>query len=208
MARPEQTFVSYSRKDKDIVIPLVQNDRTLRWAAYIDSEHTGFGENWKTEHEEAIAKSDLFLLCWSKSASESPHVEREWRLALDFDIWMRPVLLDGTPLPPELEHINAIDLREYVDMCKGPSQPFWGLTGMFIFGASSAAIVSQIVTVFYSEFSAGRVLGFLILLVLAAIGFTMFVRWWNWQKLVRFVNECVTRDLHYQLRKGADTDQT
>ena len=53
-------------------------------------------------------------MLWSVSAAESPHVEREWRWALECGTTIVPVLLDQTPLPVPLGTLHAVSLREYV----------------------------------------------------------------------------------------------
>ncbi len=112
---PESVFISYSRRDGDIVLALVKAQEDLRAAAFIDVENTPAGTHWGNYHAEIIQFADRFVLCWSRNAIHSEHVEREWKQALNKETKIIPVLLDDAPLPVELSHLHALSLQEYVD---------------------------------------------------------------------------------------------
>jgi len=111
---PASLFVSYSHKDDGIVRPLISLNEDLQRAAWVDYLHTPPGTDWSETHRNAIKKSYRLILLWSRNASESKPVEREWRWALECGTDVVPVLLDNTPLPQELASIHAVSLREYV----------------------------------------------------------------------------------------------
>jgi hypothetical protein len=111
---PESLFVSYSHRDIGIVRPLISLNEDLQHAAWVDYLHTPPGTDWDDTHRNAIKESYRLILLWSKNASESKPVEREWRWALECGTNIVPVLLDDTDLPLELASIHAVSLREYV----------------------------------------------------------------------------------------------
>ncbi len=69
------------------------------------------GDDWKKQLKKHVPKKDIFYLFWSKSASESIWVEREWKLALmkrGID-YIDPVPLSDprdAPAPKELSSLH------------------------------------------------------------------------------------------------------
>jgi|TARA_Y100000310_G_scaffold224384_1_gene226207 hypothetical protein len=103
-------FISYARNDKSLVQPLVKLLRASGSDVFIDLEDLDYGSNWKKQLTEAISRSTRFLLFWSKSSSQSDHVEEEWREALEMaDVAIVPIMLDPTPLPSELGALHGTD---------------------------------------------------------------------------------------------------
>ncbi len=103
-------FVSYSRRNRSLVQPLVRLLRASGQDVFIDQENLDYGTNWREQGREAIARSSRFLLFWSRDASRSDFVEEEWRAALESSsISIVPIILDRTRLPPELSHLHGTD---------------------------------------------------------------------------------------------------
>jgi hypothetical protein len=101
-------FVSYSRRDKNLVTPLTRLLRASGQKVFLDQEDLEYGGNWKRQLERAIAQSDRFLLFWSKTAKSSRFVAEEWLLALEQpECAIVPILLDRTPLPRELRRFHG-----------------------------------------------------------------------------------------------------
>ncbi|TVO51995.1 toll/interleukin-1 receptor domain-containing protein [Denitromonas halophila] len=117
--RPASLFVSYSHLDSKVVLPLIEMNEDFQQAAWIDYLHTNPGSVWSEEHRSAISKCYRLVLLWTANSANSNFVEKEWRYALDCGTPIIPVLLDQTPLPPELSSIHAVSLREYVQVKKG-----------------------------------------------------------------------------------------
>jgi hypothetical protein len=116
MGFPQSVFVSYSHKDREIVVPAIELQRDLRYAAFIDFRDIPPGMPWKETHSTVIKFAALLVLVWSKHAASSEHVTREWRLALEAGVKILPVLIDDTPLPEELSHIHALTgFRNLID---------------------------------------------------------------------------------------------
>ena len=125
-------FICYSRRDSGVVKPILNLQPDILEAAYIDLVDTLPGSDWKAEHEAAIRSAHRLILVWSQNSAKSSHVEREWKFALAHDTQIVPVFIDNTPLPPELSHINAISLVDYV------SQPQYANSlARALFGLSS-----------------------------------------------------------------------
>ena len=114
--REQSLFVSYSHKDRDLVLSLLGIVPVVWHAAFIDFLHTPRGSNWLDGHNYRIENSDRVLLCWSVNAARSKHVEREWKHALRAGSIIVPVLLDNTTLPNELASIHAISLQDLVQV--------------------------------------------------------------------------------------------
>lgn len=101
-------FVSYSRKDESLVLPLTRLLRASGQKVFIDQQDLEYGGDWKEQLAQAIVQSGRLLLFWSKYSESSPFVAEEWRLALAIsECNIVPVLLDRTPLPPELERFHG-----------------------------------------------------------------------------------------------------
>lgn len=96
-------FVSYSRQDASLVRPLVRFLRATGSDVFVDVESLDYGSDWRLQLDEAIAGANRFLLFWSRAAAGSGEIEHEWRTALARDdLPIVPVLLDETPLPPDV----------------------------------------------------------------------------------------------------------
>ena len=62
------------------------------------------GEAWNQAIMKKIEEADIFQLCWSSHASQSPYVEQEWRHALHQarPSFIRPVYWEKPmPAPPD-----------------------------------------------------------------------------------------------------------
>jgi hypothetical protein len=96
-------FVSYSHEDAKIVDELEKAYVALGDSYLRDVKILRSGEQWQPRILGAIPLADIFQLCWSHTASQSPYVEQEWRTALRIDkpnfirpvYWQRPM-----PEPP------------------------------------------------------------------------------------------------------------
>ncbi|GJL64320.1 MAG: hypothetical protein NPIRA04_29740 [Nitrospirales bacterium] len=96
-------FVSYSHEDTFIVDELEKAYKLLPMEYLRDVQILRSGDKWNSVLLEKIEEADLFQLCWSKAAKESPYVEQEWRHALKQSregfilplYWEKPM-----PVPP------------------------------------------------------------------------------------------------------------
>src|SRR5262249_53391626 len=91
-----------------LVLPLVSLLRASGQVVFVSVQDLKYGEDRKAQVAEAVRRSKRFLLFWSKSSKVSPLVGEEYKLALaTTGCSVVPVLLDQTPLPPELERFHG-----------------------------------------------------------------------------------------------------
>jgi hypothetical protein len=103
-------FVSYSHKDSCIVEQLERAYRALGDTYLRDVNMLRSGEEWNPALLARIPHADIFQLCWSLAARQSPYVEQEWRHAVKLDRpnFIRPMYWEK-PMPdppPELQHLH------------------------------------------------------------------------------------------------------
>ncbi|MDP2380267.1 MAG: toll/interleukin-1 receptor domain-containing protein [Pseudohongiella sp.] len=111
MSRDEKTkvFVSYSSDDRSLVIPIVGLLRANGSFVFQDIDSIQPGKRWRNEIEKALAESDLVVVFWCHHANRSNEVSNEWKSAIMQGKDILPLLLDRTPLPPELRVFQWID---------------------------------------------------------------------------------------------------
>jgi len=101
----QSVFVSYSHRDEAIVEALEQAYVVLGLAYLRDVHVLRAGQRWSEALLMMIDRADVFQLLWSRAASESPNVEREWRhaLACERDGFIRPMYWERPMAPPPKE---------------------------------------------------------------------------------------------------------
>jgi TIR domain len=109
--RHVQLFVSYSREDEAIVKPVVQLLRVTDSKVFLDVDSIVPGDRWQEELENSLSRADKICVFWCLHSAESEWVEREWRYAHQKNKRIIPLLLDSTPLKPELSEYQYIDFR-------------------------------------------------------------------------------------------------
>jgi serine/threonine protein kinase len=101
-------FISYSRENEDLVLPLVSLLRASGQKVFISVQNLEYGADRKAQVAEAVRRSKRFLLFWSKSSQVSSFVGEECELALASPgCSVVPVLLDRTPLPLKVERLHG-----------------------------------------------------------------------------------------------------
>lgn len=75
-------FISYSRKDQEIVYHVASIYEILGDECFVDRWKIRSGELWKERIKTAIEQADVFNLCWSRRSSRSKACRFEWRYAL------------------------------------------------------------------------------------------------------------------------------
>jgi hypothetical protein len=106
--------ISYSRADQAQVRALVAllkgGLRNVEKAIYWDDQFEP-GEPWFEQLKTHIDASPQLFVFWCDHSRASEQVRREFTYALERQKRVVPVLLDDTPLAPELAPIHGIDLR-------------------------------------------------------------------------------------------------
>lgn len=101
-------FISYCRDDSKVVYAAYELLRAGGAEVFLDVNDIEYGERWQEVLRKTIARCQRILVFWSKAASKSEWVNREWRLALKLRKCVVPVPLDETPLPAELSQFHGV----------------------------------------------------------------------------------------------------
>lgn len=109
-SRP-QFFISYSRRDSNLVGPVVALLRASRAHVFRDADSLEPGKKWRDQLSEAISDAEVLVLFWCHHAVESSEVGNEYRDAIAKGKDVLPLLLDDTPLPESLAEYQYIDFR-------------------------------------------------------------------------------------------------
>ena len=104
-------FVSYSHVDVSLVSPVVKLLRVNKSLVFQDIDTIEPGKRWQGQIAEALAESQVVVVFWCTHASASNEVSNEWHAAIEQRKDLLPLLLDGTPLPPQLAEFQWIDFR-------------------------------------------------------------------------------------------------
>jgi hypothetical protein len=108
-------FLSYARTDqaqmstvRSIVLGLVADS-----AVFVDTESLRAGARWEEQLAQGIARCQVFVVIWSWQARDSTWVQREVATALTLAASsgsprVIPIVVDRTPLSPELSSYQAI----------------------------------------------------------------------------------------------------
>ena len=101
-----QTAIVYAHRDASCA----QQARALAaaWGPVLIDTAVQPGSRWRPTIAGMLLAAQTVLVFWSITAAASPEVAAEWRIALAGPARVVPVLLDDTPLPPELAALQAI----------------------------------------------------------------------------------------------------
>jgi hypothetical protein len=127
-------FVSYSHADSLLVSPVVKLLRVNKSLVFQDFDTIQPGKRWRGEIAKGLAESRLVVVFWCTHASQSNEVSKEWRAAIEQKKDLLPLLLDPTPLPPELAEFQWIDFRGTV----GANHSSIGSKGELVMAAAKA----------------------------------------------------------------------
>jgi hypothetical protein len=117
-----KAFISYSRKDSEMVLEKVQMLEAQGIQCYLDMMTFRSGEDWKQMIDHYIDECDVFFLFWSNASKSSPEVDKEIRYALQRREKssprpvIKPIPIEGPPViapPPHLSHLHFDDRYRY-----------------------------------------------------------------------------------------------
>ena len=110
-------FVSYSRKDKQVIEIYKFAHLAIGDDVFIDMDSIRAGEAWQSALAKAIDGADIFQLFWSDNSAVSTFVEAEWRYALTHKCpenkcvgFIRPVYWQN-PMPPPPEDLKHLHFK-------------------------------------------------------------------------------------------------
>lgn len=104
-------FVSYSRKDKERVRPLVEELERRNWSVWWDPKLTP-GAEFDEEIREALIGATCVVVVWSANSISSRWVRGEARVALERGVLI-PVQIDDVDLPIDLMAIQTANLSDW-----------------------------------------------------------------------------------------------
>ena len=112
----ETIFVSYSSNDRPFALGLVKELQSMGANVWIDQLGIGLGENWDTAIEEALEKSETFMLILSPTSVESQNVQDEVSVAINTKKKLVPILIKECELPMRWQR------RQYADLTNDPDK--------------------------------------------------------------------------------------
>jgi hypothetical protein len=111
-----QVFVSYSRRNKEIVDRIVGEMDRASMDIWIDREDIKAGNSWRVQIVQAIDTCDAFVLMLSAHSAISENVHKEINLAQDSKRKTFVLLLERIQLPSEVRYqltgLQFIDVEE------------------------------------------------------------------------------------------------
>jgi hypothetical protein len=111
-----QVFVSYSRRNKEIVDRIVGEMDRASMDVWIDREDIKAGNSWRVQIVQAIDTCDAFVLMLSAHSAISENVHKEINLAQDSKRKTFVLLLERIQLPAEIRYqlagLQFIDVEE------------------------------------------------------------------------------------------------
>ena len=96
---PGDVFVSYSRKDEEFVLRLVNDLEDRHALAWIDRGNIHGGEQWRASIQSGIRDAKAFVLVISPNSIASPNVGEEVGLALQLGIPIIPLVYRRACIP-------------------------------------------------------------------------------------------------------------
>jgi CheY-like chemotaxis protein len=106
-----KVFVSYSRKDVEFALKLVNDLRSHHVDLWIDKLNLPVGKTWDDEIEKALGDASHLLFIASKASVESRNVGDEINFALVENKHIVPILIEECKLPFRIARIQNIDFR-------------------------------------------------------------------------------------------------
>jgi len=111
-----QVFISYSRRNKDIVDRIAGEMSRAAIDVWIDREDIKAGNSWRVQIVEAIDTCDAFVLMLSAHSAVSENVHKEINLAQDSKRKTFVLMLERIQLPAEIRYqlsgLQFIDVEE------------------------------------------------------------------------------------------------
>ena len=115
-----QIFLAHANEDKEAVLKLYDLLNKSGYKPWMDKKDLVGGQEWKSVIQEEIAKSQLFVACFSRhSTKKQGFVQREFRMALTNaadrppgSIYIIPIRLDECEIPDLRHEEYGINLRE------------------------------------------------------------------------------------------------
>lgn len=112
----DSIFLSYSSSDRPFALGFAKELKNMGVNVWIDQLGIKLGENWDNAIEEALEKSNTFLLLISPTSIASQNVQDEVNIAINTDKKFIPVLIKKCDLPMRWQR------RQYADLTQEPEK--------------------------------------------------------------------------------------
>lgn len=109
--RGAPVFVSYSRRDQELVRRLLGLFKAADLPVFRDEDGILPGRKWRIAINEALEHCQTVLVFWCGHAAQSSEVKYEYERAISLDKRVVPVMMDETELPTILGQYQGVDLR-------------------------------------------------------------------------------------------------
>ena len=116
-----EIFLSYSRRDQDMVQALAAALGDKGLSVWIDRSGIEEGDAYDTQIEDAIARTRVVIVLWSKNSVRSQWVRAEAAYALNKHKLL-PISIDSCEPPLQFLHIQTIDFAGWPS--NGNNEPF------------------------------------------------------------------------------------
>ncbi len=118
-AKP-RIFLSYARQDAKQVDAFYKKLAKAKFTPWMDKKDILAGQKWLPRIQQAIKRSDFFVICLSRNSVEKRGVLQEeirtaleiWRQKLVSDVYFIPVRLEDCQVPEDLGEFEWVDLFE------------------------------------------------------------------------------------------------
>src|SRR5512145_1535591 len=99
-----QVFISYSRRDTDIVDRIAASMQAAGLEIWLDRHDIRAGNEWRVQIVQAIDTCDAFVLMLSPNSAASENVRKEIDLAQDSQRRLFVIMLEPVKLPAEIRY--------------------------------------------------------------------------------------------------------
>ena len=100
-----QVFISYSRRDIDVVESIVAELEAAGIEVWLDREAIKPGKQWRKQIVEGIDTAEAFIINLSPNSAASDNVLKELNLAEEaLEPFVLPIMLTGMKIPDEMRY--------------------------------------------------------------------------------------------------------
>jgi len=103
-SNPRDVFVSYARKDSDLVLPLIDDLQSRGIRAWFDRTGIAGGIPWMTKIVDQIVEAKVILLVGTANAFASDNVTREITIARDENKPILPLFIEPVTMPSNVKY--------------------------------------------------------------------------------------------------------
>jgi hypothetical protein len=110
-------FLSYSRKDRELVLDVLEHLKVFGHSITVDVESVVPGQNFRKVLSDGLRNSEVFVVFLSENSMTSPPVLSEIGAARAYadesgELLVVPVMLDDSPIPMNLQDIYVMQGKD------------------------------------------------------------------------------------------------